>query len=139
MSTAAKHRRFTLRSLCPQCVKLQEEVKRLREEKRRLETQLRYQQRKIDEGYFGSSTPLPRSRSISAPKLRTSMAVHASDIQGLGQGRQGHGRAAISAQEVSQGGIIPIDTEHLCPDCRVPLVSLNRRDCTVTEVLRKRQ
>jgi len=58
MSTASKNPRFTLtRPLCPQCVKLQEEIERLREENDRLKAQSRYQQRQIDEGYFGSSTP----------------------------------------------------------------------------------
>ncbi|MGH7456203.1 MAG: hypothetical protein ACRENG_32925, partial [bacterium] len=58
MSTASKNRCFTLtRPRCAQCVKLQEQIKRLREQKDRLQAQIRYQQRKIDEGYFGSSTP----------------------------------------------------------------------------------
>jgi len=52
MSTASKNSRFTLtRPLRPQCVKLQEEIKRLREENDRLKAQSRYQQRQIDEGY----------------------------------------------------------------------------------------
>lgn len=126
MSTAAKNRRFALtRPLCPQCVKLQEEIKWLREEKHRLEAQLRYQQRKIDEGYFGSSTP-----SSKKPfKIRVNAAHHNG---GARQGHQGHGRAAISAQEAD--AMLPIDTAHVCPDCHVPLVSLGNRDRTVTEV-----
>ena len=126
MSTTLKNRRFTLtRPLCSQCVKLQEEVKRLRERISSLEAQLRYQQRKIAEGFFGSSTP-----SSKRPfKTRAKVAHHNG---GARQGHQGHGRAAISAQEAD--AVIPIDTEHLCPDCQVPLVSLGRRDRTVTEV-----
>ena len=126
MSTVAENRRFTLRRpLCSQCVKLQEEVKRLRERVHSLEAQLRYQQRKIDEGYFGSSTP-----SSKKPfKTRVKVAHHNG---GARQGHQGHGRAAISAQEAD--AVIPIDTEHRCPDCQVPLVSLGSRDRTVTEV-----
>ncbi|MGH7450384.1 MAG: IS66 family transposase [bacterium] len=126
MSTAAKNRRFTLtRPLCPQCVKLQEEVKRLRERTKSLEAQLRYQQRKIDEGYFGSSTP-----SSKRPFKVRAKATHYNG--GACQGHQGHGRAAISAQEAD--AMLPIDIEHICPDCQVPLVSLGSRDRTVLEV-----
>lgn len=126
MSTASKDRRFTLRHpFCPQCVKLQEEIKRLREEKHRLEAQLRYQQRKIDEGYFGSSTP-----SSKKPFKSRAKAEHSNG--GARPRHQGYGRTAISAQEAD--AVIPIDTEHLCSDCQVPLVSLGSRDRTVIEV-----
>ena len=126
MNTVSKNRRLTLtRPRCPQCVKLQEEVKRLRERVHSLEAQLRYQQRKIDEGYFGSSTP-----SSKRPFKTRAKAEHHNG--GACHGHQGHGRAAISAQEAD--AVIPIDTEHLCPDCQVPLVSLDSRDRTVTEV-----
>jgi len=60
MSTTPQNGRLTLtRPICPQCAKRQEEVKRLREEKHRLQVPRRrdYQQRQLDEGYFGSSTP----------------------------------------------------------------------------------
>jgi len=126
MSTTSKNHRFTLtRPLCSQCVKLQEEVKRLRERVHSLEAQLRYQQRKIDEGYFGSSTP-----SSKRPfKTRAKVEHHNG---GARHGHPGHGRTAISAQEADI--VLPIDTEHLCPDCQVPLVSLGSRDRTVTEV-----
>ncbi|MGH7450412.1 MAG: hypothetical protein ACRENG_03640 [bacterium] len=118
-----KNRRFTLtRPLCSQCVKLPEEVKRLRERINALEAQLRYQQRKIDEGYFGSSTP-----SSKRPFKVGAKAAHHNG--GAPQGHQGHGRAAISAQEAD--AVLPIDTEHICPDCQVPLVSLDSRDRTV--------
>ncbi|MGH7456202.1 MAG: hypothetical protein ACRENG_32920 [bacterium] len=30
--------------------------------------------------------------------------------------------------------VLSIDTEYMCPDCQVPLVSLDSRDRTVTEV-----
>ncbi len=126
MSAVAKNRRFTLtRPLCPQCVKLQEEVKRLRERINALEGQLRYQQRKIDEGYFGSSTP-----SSKRPFKTRVKAVHHNG--GARQGHQGHGRATISAQEAD--ALLAIDTERVCPNCQVQLVSLDSRDRTVTEI-----
>lgn len=126
MTTAAKNGRLTLtRPRCPQCVKLQEEVKRLREEKHRLQAQLRYQQRQIDEGYFGSSTP-----SAKKPfKANTKAERH----NGGGRvGHRGHGRTAIDECEADE--VIVVDTEHVCPDCHVALKSLGLPDRTAIEV-----
>lgn len=126
MSTASQNGRLTLkRPICPQCVKLQEEVKRLREEKHRLQAQLRYQQRQIDEGYFGSSTP-----SAKKPfKANTKAERH----NGGGRvGHRGHGRTSIDEREADE--VIVVDTEHVCPDCHVALESLDLPDRTVIEV-----
>jgi len=86
MSTASKNPRFTLtRPLCPQCVKLQEEIKRLREEKDRLKAQSRYQQRQIDEGYARRvilvlPRLLPKSHSRPTLKPSATTVVVALDI-----------------------------------------------------------
>jgi len=126
MSTASKNSRFTLtRPLCPQCVKLQEEIKRLREENDRLKAQSRYQQRQIDEGYFGSSTP--SSKKPFKPNTT------AERNNGGGRvGHRGHGRASIDPREADE--VIVVDTEHVCPDCQAPLESFDLRDRSVTEV-----
>jgi transposase len=126
MSTVAKNPRFTLtRPLCPQCVKLQEEIKRLREENDRLQAKLRYQQRQIDEGYFGSSTP--SSKKPFKPNTT------AERNNGGGRvGHRGHGRASIDPREADE--VIVVDTEHICPDCQAPLESSDLRDRSVTEV-----
>jgi transposase len=113
------------RPLCPQCVKLQEEIKRLREEKSRLEAQLRYQQRKIDEGYFGSSTP--SSKKPFKPNTT------AERNNGGGRvGHRGYGRTSIDEREADE--VIVVDTEHVCPDCQAPLESFDIRGRSVTEV-----
>jgi hypothetical protein len=126
MSTASKNPRFTLtRPLCPQCVKLQEEIKRLREENDRLKAQIRYQQRKIDEGYFGSSTP-----SSKKPFKAYTKAEH--DNGGGRVGHRGHGRTAIDEREADE--VIVVDTEQMCPDCQIALESLDLPDRTVIEV-----
>lgn len=126
MSTITKNRRFALtRPLCPQCVKLQEEIKRLREEKHRLEAQLRYQQRKIDEGYFGSSTP------SSQKPFKTNTQAERNNGGGR-VGHRGHGRTSIDEREAD--AVIVVDTEHVCPDCHLALQSLDLPDRTVTEV-----
>lgn len=126
MSPASKNSRFTLtRPLCPQCVKLQEEVKRLREENDRLKAQIRYQQRKIDEGYFGSSTP--------SSKKPFKVNTKAERNNGGGRvGHRGYGRTSIDEREADE--VIVVDTEHVCPNCQVPLGSFDLRDRGVTEV-----
>jgi len=66
MKDTLPKKRFSLtRPQCAQCVQLQEEVKRLRAENHRLKVPRRrdYQQRQIDESYFGSSTPSAKKKS----------------------------------------------------------------------------
>ena len=130
MSTIPRNGHLTLtRPICPQCVKLQEEIKRLREEKHRLQVPRRrdYQQRQIDEGYFGSSTPSSKKPFKANTKAERN--------NGGGRvGHRGYGRTSIDPREVPQGGIIVVDTEHVCPDCHVALESLDLRDRTLTEV-----
>jgi transposase len=126
MSTASKNPRFTLtRPLCSQCVKLQEEVKRLREENDRLKAQIRYQQRKIDEGYFGSSTP-------SAKKPFKANTKAERNNGGGRVGHRGHGRTTIDEREADE--VIVVDTTHVCPGCHVALESVDLPDRTVIEV-----
>ncbi len=43
--------------ICSECGVKQEEIYRLREENQRLKAKIRNQDRKITEGFFGSSTP----------------------------------------------------------------------------------
>lgn len=48
---------MSIRLICPECIKKQEEIYRLREENKRLTAKIWRQERQISEGYFGSSTP----------------------------------------------------------------------------------
>lgn len=127
MKNTLPQKRFSLtRPHCAQCVQLQEEVKRLRAENHRLKAQQRYQQRQIDEGYFGSSTP-----SSKKPFKANSQAER--DNGGARLGHRGHGRTMIAEQQADD--VIALDTEPACPDCHVPLTFLETRDRTVTEVV----
>jgi len=127
MKAASKNRFIALtQAICAQCVRLQEEIRRLREENRRLKTLLRYQQRKIDEGYFGSSTP-------SAKKPFKANTQAAPNNGGAQKGHRGHGRTAISEAEADE--VITLDTDHVCPWCHVDLESLDIPDRTVIEVV----
>ena len=127
MRNALRKKRFHLtRPHCSQCVKLHEVIKRLRDENHRLKAQLRYQQRRIDEGYFGSST----SSAKKPFKANTKAERH----NGGGRlGHRGHGRTMIDEQQADE--VIARDTEHVCPDCQVPLTFVETRDRTLTEVV----
>ena len=45
------------RRYCPGCFEKQSKIDQLREENERLRQKLRYEERKVKEGFFGSSTP----------------------------------------------------------------------------------
>ena len=122
-----RERGLTLRRpACAQCVELQEEIKRLREENKNLKAKLRYQQRQIDEGYFGSSTPSskkPFKANIKAERKNG----------GARNGHRGFGRASIAPHEADE--VLAVDAAHDCPACHVALESLDVRERTVTEVV----
>jgi hypothetical protein len=83
-TTASKNRFLALtQAICAQCVKLQEEIRRLRDENRRLKARLGYQQRQIDEGISARPRRLPRNLSKPPPKLRPTTVVHVKAIVGM--------------------------------------------------------
>jgi transposase len=114
------------KAICAQCVRLQEEIRRLREENKRLKALLRYQQRQIDEGYFGSSTP-------SSKKLFKANTPALPNQGGARKGHPGHGRTATPEAEADE--VISLDTDHECPACHVALESWGHRWRTVIEVV----
>jgi hypothetical protein len=126
MNNPLSPKRFHLtRPQCAQCVRLQEEIKRLREKVDGLERQLRYQQRQITGGYFGSST--------SSAKKPFKANTKAERNNGGGhQGHRGYGRVAFDEQHAD--AVITIEAEHVCPDCQLPLDHFDVRDRSATEV-----
>lgn len=114
------------KAICAQCVRYQEEIRRLREENDRLKAQLRYQQRRIDEGYFGSSTP-------SSQKPFKANRHEEPKNGGAQKGHSGHGRKAISEADADE--VIVVDTDHECPHCHVALENLDAPPRTVIEVV----
>ncbi len=127
MSTITEQPRFALtRPHCSQCVKLQDEITRLRQENKSLQDKLRYQQRQSDEGYFGSST--------SSSKKPFKANTKAERKNGGGRvGHRGYGRTSIDPREADE--VIAVDTAHVCPQCQVVLESLDMRERTVTKVV----
>lgn len=121
-----RERGLTLtRPLCARCVTLQDEVRRLREENKNLKAKLRSQERQINEGYFGSSTPSSKKPFKPASTTRKN--------GGARVGHRGFGRAHIAPHEADE--VIAVDAMHDCPACHVALESLGVRERTVTEVV----
>lgn len=113
---------------CSECVRKQEEIYRLREEIQSLKAKLRYQERKITEGYFGSETP-----SSQKPFKLNSPKPEQKNRGGAKVGHQGHGRRAFDEHEADI--IEPIDTLSVCPDCGDELENRGEKNRAVIDVV----
>jgi len=113
------------RPTCAQCVKLQDEILRLRAENKSLKEKLRYQQRQLDEGYFGSSTPSSKKPFKATTTTRNN--------GGAKSGHRGFGRASLAPHEAEE--VIALEPAQECPECHVRLESLDVQTRTVAEVV----
>ncbi len=93
----------------------------------RLKGLLRYQDRRADEGFFGSSTPSsqipvkPHTTEDTRDKKGGAVAGHA-----------GHGRKKATISESNQ--CISINTKNICPDCGGELKNKDKRERTVIDI-----
>lgn len=96
---------------CSESIKKQEDIYRLREEIQRLKAQVRRQERKITEGYFGSSTP-----SSKKPLKENS---NTNDKQkkrgGAKAGHKGNGRGSFSEEQADR--VESVKATCNCPKC----------------------
>ena len=111
---------------CPGCLEKQRRIDQLEEENQRLKDQLRYRQRKEQEGFFGSSTP-----SSQVPFKANSCEEKRSRRGGARAGHVGHGRKAHGEESADQ--VIPVDVGEVCPDCGGGLKLKEVRQRTVIE------
>lgn len=119
---------MSTRLICPECVKKQEIIYRLKEENKQLKAQLRYQQRKADEGFFGSSTP-----SSKKPVKKNSEKKNVSKKRGGGKvGHEGNGRCSVSLAQADRVEEIKVGCD--CPSCHgTDMESLGQRERTVID------
>lgn len=118
--------------ICHECLKKQEELDRLRDENQRLKAKIRYQDRKISEGFFASSTP----SSKKPLKPNTSQEDTAKNRGGAKVGHKGNGRRSLNAQEADR--VQEIAAPHCCPYCgNDDLQQLDERERTVTDIIVK--
>jgi transposase len=108
---------------CKGCFEKQLKIDALIEENKQLKTQLRYRERKEEEGFFGASTP-----SSKLPIKATTPEENRAKKGGARIGHEGHGRKSHETETV-----IFIEGPAVCPECGGELVVIEMRDRAVIE------
>jgi transposase len=95
-----------------ECLKKPREIDRLTEEIQGLRQQLRYQERRATEGFFGSATPSAKrpvkANTASAPEPRR---------KGARPGHLGVGRQAFDVSQAERVVEVAAEVGERCPDC----------------------
>lgn len=115
-------------TFCSLCFEKQCRIDQLEEEVLRLKAKLRYQERTLQEGPFGSGTP-----SSKRPFKEGAESENTRKQGGAKKGHVGHGRASIDEQEADRVEEIPLE-ETECPKCRGALESNGVQRRTVHEI-----
>ena len=95
---------------CKGCLNKQQKINELEEEITSLKSKLRYQERTVKEGFFGSSTP-----SSKVPVKPNSPTGDKRNRGGAKPGHKGHGRSSIREQDADK--VEKIHIGNTCPDC----------------------
>lgn len=119
---------MSTRLICPECVKKQEEIYRLREEIKRLKAKLRRQEQKLKDGYFGSSTP-----SSQQPLKEKTKNNDPNKNGGAKKGHNGNGRQQYKEDEADRIEYIECE-EKICPHCQIELEKKEAKDRSVLGV-----
>lgn len=99
---------------CPVCLEKQRRIDKLEEENKRLLAKLRYQERKEQEGFFGSSTP------SSKRPIKPNAEQKENKPRGARPGHKGAGRTSHDDETADRTVDVPPESE-TCPDCGAPL------------------
>lgn len=116
---------------CPVCLAKQRRIDELEEEIRRLRTKLRCQERKADEGFFGSSTP-----SSQIP-VKPNCEHKETNPRGARPGHKGNGRKSHDEDTVDRTVEVGVTSE-ICPECGGPLENKGWTDRSVVDRHSKR-
>lgn len=125
MYQAPKQRDYEANT-CAGCLEKQQ-IDRLIEENQRLKVALGRRERKLQHGFFGSSTP-----SSQMPVKENSSPDQQKARGGARPGHVGHGRRSVELEEASQ--LIEVRTATHCPDCGERLMPKGFRDRSVIEI-----
>lgn len=99
---------------CPVCLAKQRRIDELEEEVKRLQAKLRYEERKEQDGFFGSSTPSSK-RPIKPNSGQKEKKPKGARLGHKGVGRRSHeDGAADRTEEVGP-------ESETCPECGAPL------------------
>ncbi len=116
---------------CPVCFHKQRRIDELEEEVERLRDKLRYQKRREEDGYFGSSTP-----SSKKPVKRNSHQKE-KKRRGAKSGHRGSGRKS-HAEGTSDCTIDVEPQSETCPECGTPLDKKGWAERSVVDTPRKK-
>jgi transposase len=111
---------------CPECLKKQQRINELEEQVVLLKGRLRYQERTVKEGLFGSSTP-----SSKLPVKPNALAQRQARHGGGKPGHAGHGRTSVESEQADRVETIAVAGQ--CPDCGTPLQNKGTRDRSVID------
>jgi transposase len=116
---------------CPVCLEKQRRIDELEEEVKRLRGQVRYQERKEKDGFFGSSTP------SSKKPVKPNVEQKDKKPRGAKPGHHGVGRRGH--EEVSVDRKVGVEPEsEICPECRQPLENKGWTDRSVVDTPHKK-
>jgi len=113
---------------CPECLKKQRQIDALQEENQRLKQKLRYQERRAQEGFFGSSTP-----SSKIPLKPNGREKEQRKPKGARPGHLGRGRPGPDLVEGEQRRTVVTPIGDLCPQCGSPFVDKGYTERLVME------
>jgi transposase len=105
---------------CKACIEKDLKIATLEETIKGLKAQLRYRERKEEEGPFGLSTP-----SSKVPFKKDASEEKRNKKGGAVPGHRGHGR--ISVTEEAADLVIDRDGPACCPNCGAPLVAVKKQ------------
>lgn len=111
---------------CPICLEKQRRIDELEEELKNLKAKLRYQERREQEGFFGSSTP------SSKMPIKPNAAPREQKPEGARPGHKGNGRKSRDEETVDR----TVDVEpisEMCPECGAPPAKKGWTDRSVVD------
>ncbi len=113
---------------CPECLKKQRQIDALRKENQRLKQKLRYQERKTQEGFFGSSTSSSR-----IPLKPNRPEKEGRKPKGARPGHLGRGRPGPDLIQGEPLNTVVSSIGDLCPQCGSPFVDKGYTERLVME------
>ena len=119
-------------NLCESCLDKQREIDRLKEENLRLRQKLNLNERKLKQGFFGSST------SSAKVPVKAGSLLEKQAKQGGGQpGHAGVGRKTFNSAEADEQRIAEVEVEN-CQTCNCALHQQSANERGVYELERER-
>jgi transposase len=116
---------------CPVCLQKQRRIDELEEEVRRLRAQVWYQDRKEEDGFFGSSTP------SSKKPVKSNVEQKEKKPRGAKPGHNGVGRRGHEEVSVDRKVVVEAESE-ICPECGNPLEKKGWTDRSVVDTPHKK-